>query len=80
MKTLRITLVTLLAVAAASASLAGPRGKTTPRPSGSAYYRVSETSAPAASSEKRMFEKSGKRTSSTPCDNETAKCKAHCGS
>ena len=79
MKTLRITLVTLLAVAAASASFAGPRGKTTPRPSDSAFYRTSETSTPATS-EKRMFEKTGKRTSSTPCTNETAKCKAHCGS
>jgi hypothetical protein len=73
MKTLRITLAVVTALTA-SAAFAGPRGKSTPAPSGSAVH--SSSSVPSGS---RMFEKNGKRTTGVECTKDTAKCKAHCG-
>ncbi len=75
MKTLRVTLV-LITAFASSVAFAGPRGKSTPPPAGSAAYR--SYSGQSGETTPRMFEKSGKRTKSEPCTNETAKCKAHC--
>ena len=75
MKTLRIT-IALVTALAASAAFAGPRGKSTPPPAGSATYRE----APASNSESgsTMTVKSGKRTSTVKCDGGSAKCRVHC--
>lgn len=75
MKTLRVT-IALVTALAASVAFAGPRGKSTPPPAGSAAYRSYDSKS--VETTPRMFEKSGKRTKSIPCTNETAKCKAHC--
>ncbi|MDP1581596.1 MAG: hypothetical protein Q8M02_15110 [Candidatus Didemnitutus sp.] len=87
MKTLRIVLISLVAVASASASFAGP---------GIQYWNArrdaqqAKKSAPAAVSAEKsgaacdtMIVKQGKRTSTVKCDAsvaDTAKCKAACGS
>ena len=85
MKTLRITLISLVAVASASASFAGP---------GIQYWNArradraaakADVTAPAATPEKceSMIVKQGKRTTTVKCDSpvaDTAKCKAACGS
>lgn len=73
MKTLRITL-TLASALASTLVFAGLPAKSTPPPAGSAAYRSG-----AASSDSKMFEKSGKRTSSVDCTNDTDNCKTHCG-
>lgn len=74
MNTLRITLALVTALAA-TAAFAGPRGKSTVSPAGSAAYRT----GPAVAVENdTMIEKSGKRTSTVSCDGATAQCKAHC--
>lgn len=87
MKTLRIALISLVAVASASASFAGP---------GIQYWNArrdaqqAKKSAPAAVSVEKsgaacdtMIVKQGKRTTTVKCDSavmDTAKCKAACGS
>jgi hypothetical protein len=76
MKTLRVTLALVTALAASAAFAAGPRSKSTPPPAGSAAYRSYSGESGAATP--RMFEKSGKRTTSEACTKETEKCKAHC--
>ncbi|MFH1496397.1 MAG: hypothetical protein ABII82_01105 [Verrucomicrobiota bacterium] len=75
MKTLRVTLV-LITAFASSFAFAGPRGKSTPPPAGSAAYR--SYSAESGETTPRMFKKFGKRTTSEACTKETVKCKAHC--
>jgi hypothetical protein len=75
MKTLRVTLALVTALAA-SIAFAGPRGKSTPPPAGSAAYRSYDSKS--GETPPRMFEKTGKRTKSVPCENKTVKCKAHC--
>lgn len=76
MKTLRVTLV-LVTAFASSVAFAGPRGKSTPPPAGSAAYRSYDSKS--GDTTPRMIEKFGKRTTSVPCDNKTEKCKIHCG-
>ncbi len=76
MKTLRVALVLVTALTASATFAAGPRSKTTPPPAGSAAYRSYSGESGAATP--RMFEKSGKRTTSEACTKETEKCKAHC--
>ena len=86
MKTLRIALLSLVAVASASATFAGP---------GPQYWAArrdaqsARKAAPAVVSAEKsgtcetMIVKKGKRTSTVSCSGaiaETAKCKAHCGS
>lgn len=83
MKTLRLTLVSLVAAAAASAALAGP---------GLDYWNARRANREAAKSEtaakaettkcERMVVKEGKRTKTVECTGattETSKCKAACG-
>lgn len=83
MKTLRLTLVSLVVAAATSAAFAGP---------GLQYWnarraeREAAKSAPAAKAETpkcdRMVVKDGKRTKTVECTGataETAQCKAACG-
>jgi hypothetical protein len=79
MKALRIVLLSLVAIASASASFAGP---------GPQYWvarrdaqQAKKSSAVAACD--KMIVKQGKRTSTVECKGtvaETAKCKAMCGS
>jgi hypothetical protein len=76
MKTLRIT-IALATALAASAAFAGPRGKSTPPPAGSATYREAPASTPESGS--TMTVKSGKRTSTVKCEDGSAKCRVHCG-
>ena len=83
MKTLRLTLVSLVVAAATSAAFAGP---------GLQYWnarraeREAAKSTPAAKAETpkcdRMVVKDGKRTTTVECTGataDTAKCKAACG-
>lgn len=83
MKTLRVTLISLAAAAAASAAFAGP---------GIEYWNARRADREAAKSEtaakvettkcERMVIKEGKRTKTVECTGsttETSKCKAACG-
>jgi hypothetical protein len=85
MKTLRLAIISLVAVASASASFAGP---------GLQYWNARRADraraaekpaavAPANTKCESMIVKQGKRTSTVKCDSavsDTAKCKAACGS
>ena len=88
MKTLRLAIISLVAVASASATFAGPgpqywAARRAEQETKKVAPFVPTTTEKSGSSCDTMIVKQGKRTSTVPCTGaitETAKCKAACGS
>ncbi len=88
MKTLRLAIISLVAVASASASFAGPgiqywNARRADRAAAAERAAAPAVNSPASEKCKSMIVKQGKRTSTVKCDGavaDTAKCKAACGS
>ena len=88
MKTLRLAIISLVAVASASASFAGPgiqywNARHADRAAAAERAAAPAVKSPAPEKCESMIVKQGKRTSTVKCDAsvaDTAKCKAACGS
>lgn len=88
MKTLRLAIISIVAVASASASFAGPgiqywNARRADRAAAAERAAAPTVKSPASEKCKSMIVKQGKRTSTVKCDGavaDTAKCKAACGS
>ncbi len=87
MKTIRLAIISLVAIAAASASFAGPglqywNARRADRAAAAERAAAPTVNSPAPEKCESMVVKQGKRTSTVKCDGavtDTAKCKAACG-
>lgn len=88
MKTIRLTIISLVAVASASASFAGPglqywNARRAERAATAERAAAPSVNVPASEKCESMIVKQGKRTVTVKCNSavsDTAKCKAACGS